>query len=158
MDLRRQHDASERRKAMKVLLRVVTAVAVLTLSLPPRSSDAANKYDGSAALICTATAVTECEAGGRCEGGTAAGVNFPSLFKVDTPAMKLRNLQAEAGEQGAESSIRNVDHANGKMILSGAEGERGWSVLIHEATGRMAAGVAGDGEGFIIFGQCVLPQ
>jgi hypothetical protein len=84
-------------------------------------------------------------------------VNFPTLFRVDAPAMKLRNLQAEAGPQGTESSIRNVDHANGKMILSGAEGERGWSVLIHEATGRMAAAVAGDGEGFVIFGQCVLP-
>lgn len=142
---------------MKVALPVVTALAVLTLGLPPRSTDAASKYDGSAPLICAATAVTQCEAEGRCQNGTAAGVNFPSLFKVDAPAMKLRNLQAEAGPQGTESSIRNVDHANGKMILSGAEGERGWSVLIHEATGRMAAAVAGDGEGFVIFGQCVLP-
>ena len=124
----------DRRKALTVLLSVVTALAVLSMSLPPYSAHAANKYDGSAALICTATAVTECEAGGRCQDDTAAGVNFPSLFKVDTPAMKLRNLQAEAGQQGTESSIRNVDHANGKMILSGAEGERGWSVLIHEAT------------------------
>jgi hypothetical protein len=157
MDLRRPHDVSNRRKTMKVVLPVVTSLAVLSMSLPPDSAHAANKYDGSAALICTATAVTECEAGGRCQGGTAAGVNFPTLFKVDASAMKLRNLQAEAGPQGTESSIRNVDHANGKMILSGAEGERGWSVLIHEATGRMAAAVAGDGEGFVIFGQCVLP-
>ena len=144
---------------MKLLLSVVATLAVLSMSLPPYSAHAANKYDGSAALICTATAVTECEAGGRCQSGPAAGVNFPALFKVDAPAMKLRNLQAEAetGQQGKESSIRNVDHANGKMILSGAEGERGWSVLIHEATGRMAAAVAGDGEGFVIFGQCALP-
>ncbi len=142
---------------MKVALPVVTALAVLTLSLPPRSTDAASKYDGSAPLICAATAATQCEAEGRCQSGTAAGVNFPALFKVDAPAMKLRNLQAEAGPQGTESSIRNVDHANGKMILSGAEGERGWSVLIHEATGKMSAAVSGDGEGFVIFGQCALP-
>jgi hypothetical protein len=142
---------------MKVALSIATALAVLALSLPPHSAHAANKYDGSAPLICAATAVTECEAGGRCQGGTAAGVNFPALFKVDATAMKLRNLQAETGQQGTESSIRNVDHANGKMILSGAEGERGWSVLIHESTGQMSAAVSGDGEGFLIFGQCALP-
>jgi hypothetical protein len=43
------------------------------------------------------------------------------------------------------------------MILSGAEGGRGWSVLVHEGTGKMSAAVAGDGEGFVIFGQCTLP-
>jgi hypothetical protein len=142
---------------MKVALSIATALAVLALTLPPRPVGAANKYDGSAPLVCAATAVTECGAEGRCQSGTAAGVNFPSIFKVDAAAMKLRNLHAEPGPQGVESSIRNVDHANGKMILSGAEGERGWSVLIHESTGRMSAAVSGDGEGFIIFGQCALP-
>ena len=142
---------------MKVALSIATALAVLALTLPPRPASAANKYDGSAPLVCAATAVTECGAEGRCQSLTAAGVNFPSIFKVDAAAMKLRNLHAETGPQGVESSIRNVDHANGKMILGGAEGERGWSVLIHESTGKMSAAVSGDGEGFIIFGQCALP-
>jgi hypothetical protein len=142
---------------MKLALSIATALAVLTMTLPARPAGAANKYDGSAPLVCTATAVTECGAEGRCQSGTAAAVNFPSIFKVDAAAMKLLNLHAEPGPQGVESSIRNVDHANGKMILSGAEGERGWSVLIHESTGKMSAAVSGDGEGFIIFGQCALP-
>ena len=81
-------------------------------------------------------------------------MNFPALFKVDVKAMKARNLEAE---QGRESSIRNVDRVNGKIILSGAEGERGWTVLINEASGKMSATAAGDGEGFVIFGQCALP-
>lgn len=139
---------------MKVALSIITALAVLAMT---RSAGAAAKYDGSAPLICAATAVTACGAEGRCQSGTAAGVNFPSIFKVDAAAMKLRNLHGETGQQGVESSIRNVDHANGKMILSGAEGERGWSVLINESTGKMSAVVSGDGEGFIIFGQCALP-
>jgi hypothetical protein len=142
---------------MKVALSIITALAVLALALPPRPVGAANSYDGSAPLICAAAAVTECGVEGRCQSGTAAGVNFPSIFKVDAKAMKLRNMHAETGQQGVESPIRNVDHANGKMILSGAEGERGWSVLIHESTGKMSAAVSGDGEGFIIFGQCALP-
>lgn len=141
---------------MKVSLSVATVLAILALGIPPRSTGAAGKYDGSAPFICAATAVTECAAEGRCRSATAAGVNFPSHFKVDAAAGKLRNMQGEAG-QGLESAIRTVDHANGKMLLSGAEGERGWNVLVHEGTGRMSAVVAGDGEGFVIFGQCVLP-
>jgi hypothetical protein len=43
------------------------------------------------------------------------------------------------------------------MIVSGADGERGWTVLIHESSGQMSAAVVGDGEGFVIFGQCALP-
>lgn len=127
------------------------------MSFAQMSAHAAGKFDGSTPVICGATAVTECGADGRCQRGTATDVKFPAIFQVDAAGKKLRNLRANPGQQGTESAIRNVDHANGKMILSGAEGERGWSVLIHENTGKMSAAVAGDEEGFVIFGQCALP-
>jgi hypothetical protein len=139
---------------MKLLAIGMAAVGFAATCLSPQWAAAAGKYDGSAPLICAAMAVTECEADGRCQRRNADRVNFPSLFKVDVTAMKLRNLEAE---KGRESSIRNLDRANGKMILSGAEGERGWTVLINEASGKMSAAAAGDGEGFVIFGQCALP-
>ena len=142
---------------MNVSVSAAAALGVLAMALAPSPAASAGKYDGSAPLICAALAVTECEADGRCQRRTAAGVNLPSLFKVDIAALKLRNLEADTGPQAKESAIRNVDHANGKMILSGAEAERGWSVLIHESTGKMSATVSGDGEGFVIFGQCALP-
>lgn len=43
------------------------------------------------------------------------------------------------------------------LVINGPDGERGWIVVIHEDTGRMSAVVSGDGEGFAVFGQCVLP-
>jgi hypothetical protein len=142
---------------MKTALSIAITLGLLATSVPPPSAGAAGTYDGSAPLVCAAVSVAECEAEGRCQQRTAAGVNLPSLFKIDLTAMKVRNLHGDTGQQGKESSIKNVDHANSKMILSGAEGERGWSVLIHETTGKMSATVTGDGEGFVIFGQCVLP-
>jgi hypothetical protein len=63
--------------------------------------------------------------------------------------MKMSDL---ASEKPRESAIRNVGHANGKVILSGAEGERGWILLINETSGTMSATAAGDGEGFVLFG------
>jgi hypothetical protein len=136
---------------------VALGLAVLSVSLAcllPRPVPAAGKYDGSTPMVCAATAVSECEADGRCQRRNAEHVNFPALIKVDVKALKLRDL---ASEKTRESSIRNVDRANGKVILSGADGERGWTVLINEASGRMSATTAGDGEGFVIFGQCGLP-
>ena len=139
---------------MKAFASIAAAIAVLAMGMAPYRADAVGKYDGSAPLLCAAMAVTECEAEGKCQRRSAENVNLPSLFRVDTKTMKVRNLEAE---KGRESPIQNVGHANGKLLLNGADGERGWIVLIHEDTGKMSAVVSGDGEGFVIFGQCALP-
>ena len=139
---------------MKAFASVAAAIAVMAMGMAPYRADAAGKYDGSAPFLCAAMSVTECEAEGRCQRRSAENVNLPSLFRVDVKAMKVRNLEAE---KGRESPIQNVGHANGKLLLNGADGERGWIVLIHEDTGKMSAVVSGDGEGFVIFGQCALP-
>jgi len=107
----------------------VLAVLVEVVTPPPVS--AAGKYDGSASMVCAVSSVHECVATGRCQLRTAGNVNFPGIIRVDIKAMK--------------------------MILSGAEGDRGWILLINEASGAMSVTAAGDGEGFVMFGQCALP-
>ena len=102
----------------------MAVLGVAVAGLGPGASAAAGKYDGSAPLVCAATTVSECDADGRCQRRNAEKVNFPPLFKVDVKAMKLWELGAE---KPRETAIRNVDRANNKMILSGAEGERGWT-------------------------------
>ena len=137
--------------------RVALGLAVLALIVAvaaPRSVSAAGKYDGSASMVCAVSSVSECVATGRCQLRTAGNVNFPGIIRVDVKAMKMSDL---ASEKPRESAIRNVDHANDKVILSGAEGDRGWILLINEVSGAMSATAAGDGEGFVMFGQCALP-
>jgi len=133
---------------------VVLAFGFMAVSALSMRADAAGRYDGSTPMICAALAVAECDADGQCQRRHPERVNFPPLFRIDVKAMKMRNLEAE---KGRESTIRSVDHANGRMTLSGADGERGWTALINETTGRMSAAITGDGEGFVIFGQCALP-
>ena len=139
---------------MKVLVSVVAMLGVMAICFAPYRAEAAGKYDGSAPLLCAATMVTECEAAGRCQRRSAENVNLPSLFRVDAKSMKVRNLEAE---KGRESPIQAVAHANGKLVVNGADGERGWIVVINEDTGKMSGVVSGDGEGFVVFGQCALP-
>ena len=139
---------------MKLLAVMGAVLSAAVMCLAPQQAAAAGRYDGSAPMICGAMMVTECGADGKCLYRTAADVNLPSLLRVDVKAMKIRNLEAE---KGRESPIKNTEHMNGKMLLQGAEGDRGWTVVIHEDTGKMSATVSADGEGFVIFGQCALP-
>ena len=139
---------------MKISLAMLVIVSAVFLSIAPRQAGAAGKYDGSVPMICSAAAVMECQSGRRCEPRSADKVNLPALFRVDAKAMKVRNLEAE---KGRESPIRNVDHANGALVLQGADADRGWTVVIHEETGRMSGTISADGEGFVVFGQCGLP-
>ena len=139
---------------MKLFARVAAVLCVMVMCSAPYPAGAAAKYDGSALLLCAATSVTECEADGLCQRRSAENVNLPSLFRVDAKGMKVRNLEAE---KGRESPIQSVAHANGKLVVSGADGERGWVLVIHEDTGKMSGVVSGDGEGFVVFGQCALP-
>ena len=124
------------------------------MCLVPQQAAAAGKYDGSTPDDLRRADGHRMRSDGRCQCRTAENVNLPSLFRVDVKAMKVRNLEAE---KGRESPIKTVEHANGKMLLQGADGERGWTLVIHEDNGKMSATVSADGEGFVIFGQCALP-
>ena len=137
---------------MKVSGRIGMVLAAVGMCLAPYPAGAAGKHDGSVPLLCVPIAVTECGADGECKRGTAESVNLPQFIRVDLKAMKAHNQ-----ETGRESPIKNVERMNGKLILQGAQGERGFTLVIAEDTGKMSATVATDGEGFIIFGACT-PQ
>ena len=138
---------------MKILAQVVMLLAASGLCLVPGPAGAAGKHDGSAPLLCVPIGVTECGAEGECKRGTAESVNLPQFIRVDVKAMAIRSE-----EQKRESPIKTVEHMNGKLILQGTQGQRGWTMLIAEDTGQLSATVAADGEGFVVFGACaVLP-
>ena len=136
---------------MKILGPAGMVLAAAGLCLAPYPAGAAGKHDGSAPMLCVPIAVTECGAEGECKRGTAESVNLPQFIRVDVKAMTIRSE-----EEKRESPIKTVEHMNGKLILQGTQGERGWTMLITEDTGRMSATVSADGEGFVVFGACTL--
>jgi hypothetical protein len=141
------------RDTLKILAQAGLILAAAGLCLVPGPAGAAGKHDGSAPLLCVPIGVTECGAEGECKRGTAESVNLPQFIRVDLKAMTIRSE-----EQKRESPIKTVEHMNGKLVLQGTQGERGWTMLIDEDTGRLSATVTADGEGFVVFGACtVLP-
>jgi hypothetical protein len=87
-----------------------------------------------------------------CRTHPAESVNIPTLFRVDVKGMKIHN-----SETNRESPIKTVEHASGKLLMSGHQTERAWVVIVNETTGRMSGVVSADGEGYVMFGQCALP-
>jgi hypothetical protein len=112
----------------------------------------AGKYDGSAAMMCATVLVQECAAGAMCQTHAAESVNLPTLFRVDVKGMRIHN-----SETNRESPIKTVEHANGKLLMSGYQAERAWVVIVNETTGRMSGVVSADGEGYVMYGNCALP-
>jgi hypothetical protein len=141
------------RDTVRILVQVGMLLAASSLCLVPSPAGAAGKHDGSTPLLCVPIGITECGAEGECKRGTTESVNLPQFIRVDLKAMTIRSE-----EQKRESPIKTVEHMNGKLILQGTQGERGWTMLIDEDTGRLSATVIADGEGFVVFGACtVLP-
>ena len=54
------------------------------------------------------------------------------------------------------SWAESVERTNGKIIMQGAQAERGWTLVVSEDTGKMSETISADGEGFVIFGVCTL--
>jgi hypothetical protein len=139
---------------MRKLTPVAAALGLAASLCTTYPANAAGKYDGTSALICAAVAAHECATGERCQPRTAESVGLPTLMRMDFAGMKVRPLEATPNR---DSTMRNVNHVNGRTVINGGESGRGWVVTINEATGRMTAAVVTDDEGYVVFGQCALP-
>jgi hypothetical protein len=112
-------------------------------------------FDGSSPLLCAVVDILECGAGNGCQDSTVEIANIPQFLRIDFEN-KMVSGTVESGEK-REVGIKNSGRAEGKMVLQGGQGGRGWNMVIGEVTGRMSATISGDGFGFVIFGACTTP-
>ena len=132
-------------------LLVLILVCICTL---PVSAIAAN-FDGSRTLLCAAIEVYECVPHEGCERTTAESINLPQFLTIDFKEKRISGTTAEGTVR--KTDIERLEHVNGRMILQGGEEGRGWSISIHEETGKMVGTVSGEEAGFVIFGACTEP-
>lgn len=124
-------------------------LAFLCLILTPLSI-AAGQFDGSVPLLCAVIQVVECGAGGECYPVQPEVANIPRFLKIN---FKKKTISATEDSGRKEvTKIKNIEHANGKVVLQGSENGRGWTMVISEETGKMSATVSDDQVGFVVFG------
>ena len=113
---------------------------------------AAGDFDGSKRLLCSPGEAMECAPTRGCERVSLEAARIPHFFSID---FKKKRLTGKGpGSEERTTVIQNVEKSEGRMILQGAENGRGWSIDIHQDTGRMAASVADEQAVFSLFGAC----
>ena len=130
------------------------SLAFLCLILTPLSIAAAD-FDGSRPLLCATIETFECGSGIECKRGTAQSINLPQFLKIDFKEKKISGTR-ESGEV-LTTKIENMERGDGKLVLQGTQNNKGWSMLINEATGKMTITASDDQIGFVVFGACTTP-
>jgi hypothetical protein len=120
--------------------------AALALSAIVTSAAAAD-FDGSKPLICAAVEANDCAMGANCIKGLAEDVNVPQFVRINFSDSTI-------SARGRTTTIRNHARADGMLVIHGFENRRAWSIAISETSGKLVGAIAGDEEGFLIFGAC----
>jgi hypothetical protein len=144
----------ENRKELGMNKIKLISLALLCIIVTPLSITAAD-FDGSKPLLCATIETFECGPGIECQQGMAQSINLPQFLKIDFKEKKISGTR-ESGEV-LTTEIENMERSDGKLVLQGSQNNKGWSMLINEATGKMTITASDDQVGFVIFGACI-PQ
>lgn len=128
---------------MKSFNQLFLAAALCAVALPVLSAE----YDGAKPLICSAIEANDCALGTTCRKGLAESVNVPQFIRLDFSRKTM-----SAG--GRSSPIQRQAREGGMLVMQGFENYRAWSITINETTGKLVGAIAGDQEGFLVFGAC----
>ncbi len=126
---------------------VLLAMASLSFAQAAVAAD----FDGSKTLLCAPGEAVDCLPRGDCQQRSPDELGIPRFIAVD---FRAKRLSGETVDGEKHTAIQNVRSVDGKQILQGAEGGRGWSIVIDEQTGDMSAAVAEQSAGFLLFGAC----
>ena len=130
-------------------------LAVLLAGFLWASPAASGPFDGSAALVCAYMQTYECNGEKKCQRGDADDVRIPDFVRIDFDKKTITALDEE--RRGETTTIRHIERTEGRIILQGVEGGRGWSLLLSEATGDTVLTVSDDQDAFVVFGECTRP-
>ena len=134
-------------------MRVFSLLLPAAFGFMVADASAADEFDGARPFLCATVDISSCMLGRDCTRESTETVNAPSFFIVDV----ANKLVSEAGpaKTGRTSKIDRVEHQSGQLMLSGVDGDQGWSVSIGEANGKLTFETIRDGEGTVAFGSCV---
>ncbi len=134
---------------MNGLIAIAIFLCFIGIPGPVRAAE----FDGSTPFFCAFNRAMECQPMSFCEPVFPEEVGLPALIKID-----LKNKTVSGGQEGKirTTEIKNLHRADGQLILQGYEA-RSWTLIIGEKTGRMTLAVAGEEDGFVLFGTCMAP-
>jgi len=118
------------------------------LACLPLGAAVAGDFDGSRQLICAPVEALDCASGEGCEKGLPADFGAPSFMRIDvakkTVAGQLRT-----------TAIVTVEKNDKQLLLQGTELDFGWTIVVDQADGAMAATLTNRTGAYVLFGSCM---
>jgi len=112
----------------------------------------ADNLDGVTEMICAPAQVHICIENDTCYAVTPAELGIPDFVIIDTKKKTVSTTKSSY--QNRTTPFTSVTRNEGLIYLHGIEGERSFSFVIEEETGRMTVAVAHDGMSVSVFGAC----
>ena len=125
---------------------------VIALLVLPGGEVLADDLTGASRLLCAAVQATRCTEGGECAADVPWNLNVPEFIEFDLDAKRLSTTKASG--QDRQTTIGHFSRQDGTIVLQGFEMGRAFSLVITEATGRLAAAIAAEGRAVAVFGAC----
>jgi hypothetical protein len=129
--------------------RILSTLTVLGLAAAPALGD---DLTGSSTFLCNIGQATACIEQSECFSFAPQDFDIPNFIEVNLDKKILSTTKASGLNR--TTPIKNLERADGQIILQGVQNRRAFSILIHESTGLLTAAVARDGVGVSIFGAC----
>jgi hypothetical protein len=139
------------------MIRLRGSLLALVLCLGPAAAGAAGGFDGTRPLSCYADDAASCDdATDTCQQGDAEAVSLPDSLRVDFATKQVSRVSPVDGTTLA-SPIGTQTRLDGYLVLQGAEGGAGWTLLVAE-DGKMTVSVVRTGGAVVVFGRCYAEQ
>ena len=136
-------------------MRVLTLLLPASLVLLPATLGHAGEFDGKKPFVCTLVDISSCVPGHECARESADAINVPHFYSFDVAGTKVGETSPSGGT-GRTSRIDRIEHPPGALLLSGVEGDRGWTASVGEDSGKLSMAVVGDRVSFVVFGDCMI--
>ena len=134
---------------MRKVLACFVLIAVLSLAAIPSLAD---DLTGADAFLCSSSYASACFDDGDCQSGPPWNLNIPAFILVDLANKQLSTTRASG--ENRTTPIKNMQRAEGLIVIQGLEMGRAFSIMIDEASGGLSAAVARDNVGVVVFGTC----
>ena len=128
--------------------KLITIGSALLLSAPA----IAENVEDADRIICASGQAQICLETGDCYDVPPFELNMPDFVLIDVKKKTLSST--EASKENRSTKVKLVESADGVMMIQGIENSRTFSLIIHEATGRLTAAISRDGLTVTVFGAC----
>lgn len=112
----------------------------------------ADNLEGVDRLVCASGQAQICLENGECYSSTPWELSVPDFVVVDTKKGVISTTKASGEDRTTQ--FAKSERVDGVIYLQGTEGGRAFSLVIHEATGKLTVAIARDGLTVTVFGAC----